>query len=233
VSRLKIAIKTGGFLFPSKLNATKIQQYVKTLRKMAEQGDRLLVVSGGGENARRYINVARKAKVDESTCDQIGIEISRLNAYLLISLLGDAAYSALPTTIRDVKKLFQSGKIVVMGGLTPGHSTTAVGAIAAEAIKADRYIIASDVDGIYTDDPKLHRDAKKLEEVTTAQILKMTASKQLWAGSYQLDFVALKVIERSRIPTHFIDGRTVSNLLRVTGGEKIGTYIHVASEAVK
>jgi uridylate kinase len=228
VPRLKIAIKTGGFLFPSKLNATKIQRYIKTLRKLAEKGDRLLVVTGGGENARRYINVARKAGVDESTCDQIGIEISRLNAYLLISLLGNSAYSALPTTIRDVKRLFQSGKIVVMGGLTPGHSTTAVGAIAAEAIKADRYIISSDVDGIYTTDPKLHRNAKKLEEVTTTQILKMIANKQLWAGSYQLDFVALKIIERSRIPTYFIDGRNTSNLLRVVGGEKIGTYIYVA-----
>lgn len=228
MSRLKIAVKTGGFLFPSKLNATKIQQYVKTLRKLAEKGDHLLVVTGGGENARRYINVARKAGVDESTCDQIGIEISRLNAYLLISLLGNSAYSALPTTIRDVKRLFQSGKIVVMGGLTPGHSTTAVGAIAAEAIKADRYIISSDVDGIYTTDPKLHRNAKKLEEVTTTQILKMIANKQLWAGSYQLDFVALKIIERSRIPTYFIDGRNTSSLLRVVGGEKIGTYIYVA-----
>ncbi len=225
---MKIAVKTGGFLFPSKLNATKIQQYVKTLRKLAEKGDHLLVVTGGGENARRYINVARKAGVDESTCDQIGIEISRLNAYLLISLLGNSAYSALPTTIRDVKRLFQSGKIVVMGGLTPGHSTTAVGAIAAEAIKADRYIISSDVDGIYTTDPKLHRNAKKLEEVTTTQILKMIANKQLWAGSYQLDFVALKIIERSRIPTYFIDGRNTSSLLRVVGGEKIGTYIYVA-----
>jgi uridylate kinase len=226
VCLLKITVKTGGFLFPSKLNAAKIQQYIKTFRKLVEKGDRLLVVAGGGENARRYINVARKAEVDESTCDQIGIEISRLNASLLIAMLGDAAYSAVPTTIRDLKRYFQSGKIVVMGGLTPGHSTTAVGAIAAEAIKADRYIIASNVNGIYTADPKLHRNAKKLDAVTTSQVLKMIASKDLWAGSYQLDFIALKIVERSHIPTYFIDGRETSNLEKVIGGKKVGTYIH-------
>jgi len=182
-------------------------------------------VTGGGQTARRYIRVARESGADESTCDQIGIEISRLNAYLLISTMGDLAYPEIPPTIKDLKRFFHSQKVIVMGGLTPGHSTTAVGAISAETVRADCYVIASDVEGIYTSDPKVNKEAKKLDTITTTEILNMVYKRRLWAGTYELDPVAVKIIERSRIPTYFISGLNPKNVERVISGEKIGTYI--------
>jgi uridylate kinase len=224
---LKIAVKIGGHLFPTELGAEKIIEYAETLTRIVNQGNKLLVVTGGGGEARKYIDIARKLGADETVCDQIGIDISRLNAYLLISKLGNLAYPEVPTSIKDAKIFFQTGKIVVMGGLTPGHSTTAVGALMAEAIKADFYIIATDVDGIYTADPKIDRKAKKLDKITARKMLEMALAGKCWAGTYALDPLAIKVIERSKIPTYYINGRDPKNIERTIKGEKIGTHVVV------
>jgi len=222
---LKVVFKLGKFLFPLKIQTEKLKDYVKMFEEMFKEGKKLLIVTGGGEVAREYIRVAREYGLDEATCDQLGIEVSRLNAYLLLSMLGENAYPEVPKSLREVKRFFHHGKIVVCGGLTPGHSTTAVGALAAEVIRADCYVIATDVDGIYTRDPKIYKDAEKLEVVDTSEVFKMASQGRFWAGTYELDPLAIKVIERSKIPTYFIDGRKTENLKKVLAGEKIGTYI--------
>mgnify|MGYP000501116622 CR=1 FL=1 len=225
MTKLKITLKLGKFLFPSKLDVSLMKTYVETFRRMVGKGEKLLLVTGGGEAAREYIKAAREAGIDESACDQLGIEISRINAYFLIQLLQNLAYPEVPTTIKELKEFFYHGKIVVMGGLTPGHSTMAVGALAAEAIGADCYIIASDVDGIYTSDPKIHKEAKKFEVISTDEAFKIASEGRIWAGTYEIDPIAIKIIERSKIPAYFIDGRNPKNLEKVLTGEKIGTYI--------
>ena len=45
-----------------------------------------IIIAGGGNIARHYINHARSSGADESTLDELGIEISRLNAKLLICI---------------------------------------------------------------------------------------------------------------------------------------------------
>lgn len=222
---LTVTIKVGGFLFPNQPNPEAISAYAEVLETLAKRDFRVLVVAGGGENARRYIEVARKLGADEGFCDQMGIEVSRLNAQLLIARLKDYAYHKPPTTIEEAKGSLRPGRIVVMGGLTPGHSTTAVAALVAEATWSDFLIIESDVDGIYTADPKLDKEAKILERITTKRLISMALSGRIWAGGYQLDPVAVKVIERSKIPTFFINGKDPHNPLRVLDGERLGTRI--------
>ncbi len=113
-----------------------------------------------------------------------------------------------------------------MGGLQPGHSTNAVAAIAAETVKAEIFVNATDVDGVYTSDPTKDPTAKRLEEVTVAELTKILSGGAVRAGTYDLmDPVALKVIERSRIPTTIVDGRTPINVLKAIRREKIGTRI--------
>ena len=60
---------------------------------------------------------------------------------------------------------------MVMGGLQPGQSTNAVGALVAEAIGADLFINATDVDGVYTSDPKKDPEARKLDIVDTDKLV--------------------------------------------------------------
>jgi len=225
---LKIAIKIGREAFPSRLDFEVVSEYAEVFKKLRSEGHRLVVVTGGGEDARKYIDVARKLGGSEVVCDLIGIQVSRLNARLLISRLGGDAYPEPPTSVEELRKAFETGKIVVLGGLQPGQSTNAVAAISAESIEADLFINATDVDGVYTADPKRDPNAKKLDEIGADELLKKILGEELWAGGYELfDPVAIKIVKRSRIPTRIVNGRNVGNIERVIRGEKLGTLILV------
>ena len=226
LSTLKIVIKIGGYIFPLKLESKTILEYTKVFRKLSREGHKIVIISGGGEEARKYITVARKLGGSELVCDLFGIEVSRLNALLLITSLGNDAYPEPVKNIMDLKKAFEIGKIVVMGGLLPGQSTNAVGILAAEAIGADLFINVTDVDGVYTEDPQKSTTAKKLNVISTNKLLKLVLKSELSAGSYELfDPVAIKIVERSKIPTWIINGRKPENIIRIIKGDTLGTLI--------
>lgn len=225
---MKVVVKIGGHLFPSRLDTDKIRTFVELLGKLKNKGHRLVVVTGGGKEARKYIEASRILGGSETTGDLIGIMVSRINARILISGLGDDAYLEPPTDLEEVRKAFETGKIVVLGGLQPGQSTNAVGILSAEAVQADLFINATDVDGVYTEDPKKVSEAKKLDVVEVDELLKITLEGGLKAGSYKLfDLLAVKTVKRSGIKTVIIDGRTPENIERVINGEKIGTVVKV------
>jgi uridylate kinase len=228
---LKIVIKIGGHLFSSKLCPKEIETYSRLLQKLQSEGYRIVVVVGGGEEARRYIRTAKKLGASELICDLLGIAVSRINARLLITSLKDAAYPEVPATITALRQFYETGKLVVMGGTQPGQSTNAVGILAAEAIDADMFINATDVDGVYTSDPKKDPQAKKLDIIKTDQFLTTILVERLEAGGYALfDPIAIKIVERSGITTRIIDGRKPMNIERAVKGELVGTLIKPAVE---
>jgi len=124
-------------------------------------------------------------------------------------------------------KALNFGKIVVMGGTHPGHSTDAVAALFAEYIHADLFINATDVDGIYDRDPQKYKDAKRYEKLSVEQLVDMVKSQSLGAGKYELiDILAAKVIQRSKLKTIFLNGRNIENMKNAIEGKKfIGTVI--------
>jgi len=218
-------IKLGGFAFLSGTTKPLVEEYVKLLRGTVGE-HHLVVVTGGGRIARSYIKAARDMGVAESLCDQLGILVSRLNARLLVDGLAEYAFPEIPTTVDDLRHYFASGKIVGMGGLTPGHSTNAVAAIAAETVDAELLINATDVEGVYTSDPEKDKRAKKLDKVSVAQLTKILSKTEMMAGAYDLmDPLALRIIQRSKIHTIILDGRNPSNLSRALRNERIGTRI--------
>jgi uridylate kinase len=223
---LRIAIKLGGHLFPLKLDPEKISSYTEILRKLAAQGHQIVVVAGGGEVSRKYISAARKLGATEALCDELGIEVARLNAQLLIIKLGEEAYPKPPSSNRELRLALASGKIVILGGLHPGQSTNAVAAMAAEEMRADLLINATNVDGVYSADPKKDPQAKFLSKIESSKLIDLLLSKSFGAGGYELfDMVAIKIVERSKIPTVIIDGRKPENIMRVIHGEKLGTHL--------
>lgn len=224
---LKLVIKIGRHVFSSSLDLKKFSVYIEFFRKLRREGHRIVIVTGGGEEARKYISAARELGGSEFTCDILGIEASRLNSRLLIAGLGGDAYPIPPQTLEELQKVFESGKIIVMGGLQPGQSTNAVAALAAEAVNADLLINTTNIDGVYTADPKKDPYAKKLDKINAEEFLKFVLGNKLLAGRYELfDPLAIKIVERSRIPTRIIDGGNVENIERVVKGEPIGTLIY-------
>jgi len=223
---MRLVIKLGGYLFPPSPNIERIREVSSVLKKLQSRSHSLVVVTGGGMNARTYIDAARKLGGDESYCDEVGIRLARLNALLVIASLGDDAYPEVPEDVQELRRLSQSGKIVVMGGLQPGQSTNAVAAIAAETVGADLLINATDVDGVYTSDPKTDPKAKRLEEITVKELLAAILKEEVSAGGYKLfDPVAVKIIGRSRIPTLILNASDPENLIRAVEGGKVGTRV--------
>ena len=222
---MKAVVKLGGFAFPSRPEKPLLKEYVKLLTGLVGE-HHLVIVTGGGEVARAYIGAAREMGVSESLCDQLGILTSRLNARLLTDGLGEYAFPEIPVTIGELKHYFASGKIVAMGGLTPGHSTNAVAAIAAETIGAELLVNATDVDGVYSSDPEKDKSARRLEEVNVAELTTILSKNEMKAGAYELmDPLALRIIERSKLTTIILDGRKTENLCRALRNEKVGTKV--------
>jgi len=181
--------------------AYELKTYARMLSKISEKVQPV-VVAGGGEVARHYISTARSFGSDEASLDILGIEVSRLNARLMIIALGDQAYPTVPEDLEQVSKAVTTNRIVVTGGLHPGQSTNATAALIAEKVKASKFLNATDVDGIYDSDPNKNKDAKLFNEITIKECIDLLGSEDSAAGAYDLmDIVALKVIERSKIPT--------------------------------
>jgi uridylate kinase len=221
----RVVIKLSGRVFGDDA-AGELKKYAHMLLDISGK-TQPVVVAGGGKVARHYINIARGFGSDEASLDIMGIEVSRLNARLLIAALGDSAYPSVPEDLEQVSKAAAGGKIVVTGGLHPGQSTNATAALIAEKVKAKKFLNATDVDGIYDSDPNKSKNAKMFKEITVKKCLELLGSENSAAGAYDLmDIVALKVIERSKIPTVVLksDPTTIKSAI---AGKTAGTRIIV------
>jgi uridylate kinase len=220
----KIVIKLSGSIFSQDTNHDSIKNYAQMLIDISNNVQPI-VIAGGGKIARHYIDLARSLGSDEANLDIIGIEVSRLNAKLLISALGDQAYSQVPKNLEEVAIAVASGKIVIAGGLHPGQSTNATSALIAEASKASGFVNSTNVDGIYDSDPNVNPNARLFKEITVNECIEILRAERTMAGTYDLmDIIALKVIERSKIPTRVIRS-DVSNIRDAIDGKDIGTKI--------
>ncbi|MEM1583887.1 MAG: UMP kinase [Nitrososphaerota archaeon] len=223
---MNIVVKIGGHvIFDDDLDIGLLKEYLYIFKEIYD-GGRWVIVVGGGKPARSYVESARKLGLSEGLCDEVGIKITRINAMLLIGLFGELAYPIVPETLEQVREYTTSRKIVVMGGLQPGQSTVAVSALVAETINAEKLIIATDVDGIYAEDPKKNPDAELLKEISVNDLAKKIVEYSHEAGEYKLvDLLGLKIIARSRIPTIYLNGRKPENLKRALKGEQVGTIL--------
>lgn len=224
----RIVIKLSGRIFGMD-NAKVLKDYASFLVKISKICQPI-IVAGGGNIARHYITHARSSGADESTLDELGIEISRLNAKLLIYALKNKAYFHPPTTLQEVRHAVDDGLIVVTGGLHPGQSTNGTAALIAEKINAEQFLNATDVDGVYDMDPNKFKNAKKFKRIELKNLKNMLVHEDSVAGGYDLmDIVALKIIERSKIKTRIIKA-DLKILEKAIKGEEVGTEIVLQSK---
>ena len=223
---MKIVVAVGGSIIIKENNHEKFKDYANILRSMNNE-HRLFVVVGGGKPAREYIGIARDLGVSEAACDDIGIDVTRLNAKLLILALGEDAYPKVARNFHEAMEFSVSGKIVVMGGTEPAHSTDAVSSILAEFVNADLLINATSVNGLYDKDPNKHDDAKMFEKITPTEMMSILSSKETKAGTYEFfDSTAIDIIKRSKIKTRIINGTNAENIQKAVSSEIGTTIIH-------
>lgn len=224
----RVVIKLSGKIFSTD-NVKILKEYASFLVKL-NKNFQPVIIAGGGNIARHYINHARSSGADESSLDELGIEISRLNAKLLIYALKNHAYPHPPTTLQEVRHAVDSGQIVVAGGLHPGQSTNGTAALIAEKIHAVEFLNATDVDGVYDQDPNKNKKAKKFKRIEIKHLRSMLVHEDSVAGGYDLmDIVALKIIERSKIKTRILKA-DIKILEKALKGAPVGTEIILPSK---
>ncbi|MEM4745744.1 MAG: UMP kinase, partial [Metallosphaera sp.] len=194
---MKLVIKVTGKFFDSPGDKSVLSNAIKSL---VESGNKVALVTGGGQTARWYITLGRSLNLNEASLDLLGIWVARLNAFLMAMSMPDLAYSKVPESLEQFLEYWGHGKVVVVGGFQPGQSTAAVSALVAEAISADYLIMITTVEGVFDSDPKKNPNAKFLPKVTTTELRSILESTQsIRAGTYELlDPMAMKIVERSR-----------------------------------
>jgi len=220
-------VKVGGHVLFNglELDVEYAKSLCEELRKALELYDGLAVVVGGGELARKYVSWGRALGLNESALDAVGIRVAAINAALLWSLFHGTSPPEVPSSVSEVVAAMPVWRVVFVGGFQPAQSTTTVAALVAEALRAEKLVLATDVDGIYEDDPKRNPKARKLEIVTVSELERMF-SGGVRAGEYKLlDPLTLAIIKRSRIETRVVLGKPPSIITRALRGEAVGTLI--------
>jgi uridylate kinase len=215
----------GSVVLSDEADALFLKKLTALFKKLSKEY-KLFVIVGGGNIARRYIQLGRELGFDEDTLDLIGIDVTRVNARIITNLLG-VSNKEIPHTTDEAMKLDKP--IVVMGGTDPKHSTDLVGAELAEKTHAVRFVNATNVDGIYDKDPNKYKDAKQLKEVSIDQLIEQYGTKWGTAGkNIFMDEPALDIIKRARIPTFIVNGKRLDQLEKAMLGQSFdGTTILV------
>ena len=165
----KVVVSVGGsVLIPGNNDSEYISRLAGMLSSVKDEVQ-LAVVCGGGRTARYYATTGRELGGDTYQLDILGIGATRLNAQLLALALGDMP-DRVPETAEETAKAAAPGRIAVMGGTEPGHTTDAVAMMVASCMDADRVVNATSVDAVYTDDPRSNPDAFKIPEMTIERV---------------------------------------------------------------
>jgi uridylate kinase len=226
---MKIVFDLGGSLlnpkgFPEMDFVKKFCDFVLELYNKKHE---IVIVTGGGGLAKKYIDALRRYKPPREFLDTLGIRATRMNAMILIGALGDYAYRNPINNIEDFELALSSKKIVVMGGTVPKQTTDAVSIAAGEFMAADLIVVATDVKGIFSSDPDVHRKAKLRERMKPKDLLQLVRDSEFTPGhSSVIDPVAAHLLVHAKIKTIVLDGKNIENMKNAVEGKNfVGTVI--------
>ncbi len=190
-------------------------------------GIELGIVVGGGNFWRGRSN----QDMDRCTSDYIGMLATTMNALAIndaFKQLGQDSRVQTGIEMRQISEFYiknradrhmQKGRIVIFGCGTgsPFFSTDTAAALRAAEINADILLKATNVDGIYEADPKKHKDAKKIDELSYIDVL----NKKIKV----MDATAISLCMDQEIPIIVYNLNNKGDFLKILNGEKIGTIV--------
>lgn len=208
-----VAVSLGGsFLVKDAGVDAQLTRDIAAVLTRAAQQRRVLAVVGGGAVARRYIEGARALGAGETALDDLGIAVTRINARVLLAAL-PKAYPLPPRSFDEAIHASHSFPVVVMGGTHAGHTTDAVTVMLGDKARASRVVIATNVDGVYTADPKKDPQARLLPRLTHEELVRITSGGDAKAGSAGvIDPLGARMLARSGLECAVVDGRDLKAL---------------------
>ncbi len=211
----------GSLLVPDGIDTGFMRKCADTLTTLSQKFG-IVVITGGGATARRYIAAAKEAKItDPDDLDWLGIAATRLNAELLLRSIGSHAY---PKVILDPTDIPRTRKIVIGGGWKPGWSTDYVAVRAARSVKAIRMINLSNTEFIFDKDPRKHANAKPKGCLTWDELLAITGSSRTPGMNVPFDPVAARAAKGLQVA--HISGSNLGEVQNFVNGKLFkGTLI--------
>lgn len=211
------------------IDANRLDQYAKEIKKVHSAGLEVAIVIGGG-NIFRGVQ-AESSGIDRVQGDYMGMLATVINAMALQSSLEkNNMYTRLmsglemekvcePFIRRRAIRHLEKGRIVIFGaGLgNPYFTTDSTASLRAIEIEADVVLKGTRVDGVYTADPEKDPTAEKLSTVTFQEVYEK--------GLSVMDMTAFTLCQENDLPIIVFDMNKPDNLKRLVDGEKIGTLI--------
>lgn len=218
----------GSIIVPNEVDTDYLRRLRDvSVRFVTETDGRLIFVTGGGAPARQYQKAYRDVAgehADEEEQDWIGIAATRLNAELLRAIFRTHCSAAV---VGDPTKppAFDS-RIMIAAGWKPGFSTDYDAVLLAEQFDADAVINLSDVDRVYTSDPRTDPDAEALDSVSWEQFRNLVGGDWSPGSNLPFDPVASRRAASSGLKVIFAAGGNLENLGKILLGEPfVGTTI--------
>jgi len=236
MAKENIIISLGGSLVAPARNASHSDAggpgeidtaFLKSFRAVVKKhlpDKRFFIFVGGGKVCRAYQQALLEFGGDMNERDLMGIEVSRLNAWLVKQLFGDAAFSEVITN--PTKTISTRKDVVVAGGWKPGWSTDYCAVILAKNMGIKTIVNLSNIDYVYDKDPNKHKDAKQIKSIGWQEFRGIVGNKWTPGLSSPFDPRASKMAEVLKIKVAVINGKHLERLQDfLRSKEFIGTTI--------
>lgn len=226
---LKLTGELFGFENGKGINFKAYDLISKTLVKLTKETEVELVVVVGGGNIFR--GREKDSEVDEASADYMGMISTIINGLGLQEAIERNGGSTRLMTAFDVKAVAEpfirrralrhlsKGHIVILsaGIGSPFFTTDSGAALRAAELKCDVLLKASNVDGVYSDDPKVNPKAIKYEEVTFDEVISMKLKV--------MDTAAFLICKQKDIKIVVFNINNLENIKEVLQGKKVGTLV--------
>ncbi len=218
-----VVISLGGsIIVPEEVDIRFLKVFKQIIQSLRDE--QFIIICGGGKICRNYQNAAREtAEVSKEDLDWIGIGATRLNAELVRSTFGKDASEKV---IHDPQEEIDASKRIIIGaGFEPGSSTDLRAVQLAKRFGAVRVINMSNIDYVYSADPKKDPDAERLTSISWPEFRKLVGDE--WDPGLNMPFdpIASKEAEQLGLEVIII-GNNIDNLEKLLRGEDFkGTTI--------
>ena len=207
-----------------------VSDVCRAVKSVLEEGVQVGIVIGGG-NFWRGVKDG-KGHVERVSADRMGMLATCMNCLAVADVFRQAGVPASVQTSVDIQgvgerydtlrsiRLMEEGNVVLFAGGTglPFVSTDTGAVLRALETCCDAILLAKNIDGVYSADPRQDPSAVRYDDITYADVLRQRLQV--------MDSAATSLAMDNDIPVVVFALADPENISRVLHGEKLGTVVH-------
>ncbi|MCL2066227.1 MAG: UMP kinase [Treponema sp.] len=219
----------GSIVAPEGVDEAFLNGFVSLISSFieADPNRRFILVVGGGGPARGWQKAYRGIKggvAKDDEADWIGIMATRLNAQLVKAVFSDYCSQEVVTNPTQVDPL--TGRVLVAAGWKPGFSSDYDAVLLAERFHAEAVINLSNIEKVYTADPKTNADARPIDRISWEDFRALVGDEWVPGKNVPFDPVASRHAAKIGLKVICAAGRNLENIRKILNGENFtGTTI--------